>query len=602
MNYYVKFENDFFNIVDGRTNQVVASFIGELEANKFIQSLIKTTNRAISNWQKPQRNNFLYDNNFSSKKIGIHEDPFQLKLGQSAPYGVSNKYLNENRGSNTQPVNNVQNGIPQQNCEKSQVPSIVQNFIQSPYPNMQQPTFYNPNMQQPPFGYPNMQQPSYPTYNGPTQNFGIMNGQSSVPFAPFQNGGYVADSSNFNNQMYNQNNNENNKINNEDSNSKILSGQINNLSDQLLNLSGQVNSISDKLRNDENNNIENNRESEIKNIYFEEPNEKINNFLNINEQSMNESIGNSKHNLFSNKKFEDRYKQEKINEFEDRYEQAKIKEFENKSQFENKYQFEDKQEVEQNNEEDFKFGFNDNTISIDSSLFEEDKLGAIIKENKAFINNTDDDSLGEVSAYKDLKSFNTFRNNSESVIEQENINLEDDLQIVNQDFIDKQNKKAKINGLDDLPEVNADFEETPTLYLSEVASELIKEHQEQKNGKEIIDQIPEEGKVFGLDDLPETSKNITIGDDDSEEFEKKAITEIYQKNLIPENNLLKKRDPNVIDLGPVNEDDEIFSTPRRDAELEDLDNISLSKKEKKELRRIKRREENSRKKYEKLLK
>ncbi|WP_342258713.1 hypothetical protein [Spiroplasma endosymbiont of Dioctria linearis] len=579
MNYYVKFENDFFNIVDGRTNQVVASFIGELEANKFIQSLIKTTNRTISNWQKPQRNNFLYDNNFSSKKIGIHEDPFQLKLGQSAPYGVSNKYLNENRGSNTQPVNNVQNGIPQQNCEKSQVPSIVQNFIQSPYPNMQQPTY----------GYPNMQQPSYPTYNGPTQNFGIMNGQSSGPFVPFQNGGFIADSSNFNNQMYNKNNNE-------DSNSKILSGQINNLSDQLLNLSGQVNSISDKLRNNENNNIENNRESEINNIYFEEPNEQINNFLNVNEQSMNKDIGNPKHNLFTNKNFEDRYKQEKISEFEDRYDPANIKEFENKSQFE------DKQEVEQNNEEDFKFGFNDNTISIDSSLFEEDKLGAIIQENKVFINNTDDDSLGEVSAYKDLTSFNSFRNNNESVIEQENINLEDDLNIVNQDFIDKQNKKAKINGLDDLPEVNADFEETPTLYLSEVASQLIKEHQKQKNGKEIIDQIPEPEKVFGLDDLPETSKNITIGDDDSEEFEKKAITEIYQKNLIPENNLLKKRDPNVIDLGPVNEDDEIFSTPRKDAELEDLDNISLSKKEKKELRRIKRREESSRKKYEKLLK
>ncbi|WP_339029922.1 hypothetical protein [Spiroplasma endosymbiont of Cantharis nigra] len=590
MNYYVKFENDFFNIVDGRTNQIVASFIGELEANKFIQSLIKTTNRAISNWQKPQRNNFLYDNNFSSKKIGIHEDPFQLKLGQSAPYGVSNKYLNENRGSNTQPVNNVQNGIPQQNCEKSQVPSIVQNFIQSPYPNMQQPNFYNQNMQQPPYGYPNMQQPSYPTYNGPTQNFGIMNGQSSVPFIPFQNSGYVADSSNFNNQMYNQNNNEINKLNNEDSNSKILSGQINNLSDQLLNLSGQVNSISDKLRNDENNNIENNRESEINNIYFEEPNEKINNFLNVNEQSKNEGIGNYKHNLFSNKKFEDRYKQEKINQFEDRYEQTNIKEFENKS------------ELEQNNEEDFKIGFNDNTISIDSSLFEEDKLGAIIQENKVFINNTDDDSLGEISAYKDLTGFNNFKNNNESIIEQENINLEDDLKIVNQDFIDKQNKKAKINGLDDLPEVNADFEETPTLYLSEVASELIKEHQEQKEGREIIDQIPEEKKIFGLDDLPDTIKNITIGDDESDEFEKKAISEIYQKNLIPENNILKKRDPNVIDLGPVNEDDEIFSTPRRDAELEDLDNVSLSKKEKKELRRIKRREENSRKKYEKLLK
>ncbi|QHX36280.1 hypothetical protein [Spiroplasma sp. BIUS-1] len=176
-------------------------------------------------------------------------------------------------------------------------------------------------------------------------------------------------------------------------------------------------------------------------------------------------------------------------------------------------------------EDNFKFDFNDNTLSIDSSLFEEDKMGAIIQEKSSFVNNTDDDSLGEVAAYKDIKHLD------------------------NKNFVEE--KANEVIGYDDLPDLNEDID------FQDSAFELPKEE--------------------------------------------KAITEIYQENLIPESKVTSKKDDDLIDLGPINEDDEIFSTPRKDAEQDDFETFTLSKKERAELKKAKKREELSRKRYQKLL-
>jgi len=67
----------------------------------------------------------------------------------------------------------------------------------------------------------------------------------------------------------------------------------------------------------------------------------------------------------------------------------------------------------------------------------------------------------------------------------------------------------------------------------------------------------------------------------------------YASNLI-NNNIEVKKVSDVIDLGPIAEEDEIFSTPRRDAEMED-DYASYPTMSKKELKKQKALEKKAKK-------
>ncbi|QGS51395.1 hypothetical protein [Spiroplasma tabanidicola] len=81
-----------------------------------------------------------------------------------------------------------------------------------------------------------------------------------------------------------------------------------------------------------------------------------------------------------------------------------------------------------------------------------------------------------------------------------------------------------------------------------------------------------------------------------------TITKIYEQNLIPTSSIqLGKKNDDVIDLGPIIDDDTIYSTPRMDAKEEDQKE-ELTKQDKKLLKKIKKSEQANRKKYEKMLK
>ncbi|AGR41731.1 hypothetical protein [Spiroplasma diminutum] len=419
MNYYIKFENNFYNIIDGNTNQIIASFISEADANKFFQSL------------------------FSS----IYNINQQRQQGQIFNPYINNQQFVPQMGYNPNQINQ-QNFDPNVFFVPQQQINSGQNYLLNPQQNMNLPLNYQLNgaIQNP---YQNINQP----YQNPYQNYG----QPNI------------------NQQFNQ-----------ALNSEEIQNPIQNKTASFLNNQAK------------------------KEEQYTEKNEEI-----IEQQ-----------NVASEDKIEN-------------------------SDFENKNIIEEEMNIfeDQEYEEAFKFGFNDNTLSIDSNLFEDDKMGVIIHEKNNFINNTDDDSLGEISAYKEIQTISKEKDHLVPIIN---------------------NKESN-----DIFENSADIS--------------------------IID----DSMIFGLDDIPEFEQDFIVDKKNKSNnditVEDKTITEIYQENLIPESKVTIKKDDDLIDFGPILEEDEIFSTPRRDAEQDDFENFSLSKKEKKELKKVKKKEELSRKRYQKLL-
>ncbi len=178
--------------------------------------------------------------------------------------------------------------------------------------------------------------------------------------------------------------------------------------------------------------------------------------------------------------------------------------------------------------------FNDATISLDQNLLENDLEGAIIQTNLPILNNTDDDSLGEAALYKEKKQLNKTK------------------------IFEKMEKNPKV-------------------------SDKIS-----KNNESLVP--------------------IETIDLERAELENTQTSALNKSVILPINNhyisnpFLPKRDDSIIDLGPIDEDDTIFSTPRKDADSEELDNIVLTKKDKKLLKKAKKKDANNRKRLSKVLK
>ncbi|AHI52369.1 hypothetical protein [Spiroplasma culicicola] len=256
--------------------------------------------------------------------------------------------------------------------------------------------------------------------------------------------------------------------------------------------------------------------------------------------------------------------------------------------------------------------FDDTTLTFDMSAFDEDKIGAIIQDNSLMINNTDDDSLGEVSLYskKDkLQGEKKSKKIEDETLVNVSFRKEDDL--YNIDRLQLKKAEAQMDVIDDY-----DLDNMSSIVVSEspnedVWAQNIKQTSDvNKHNKQNSHFEKEKNSNSALDinsKVQPLNENVKVETNESqnrynEEPNNASITSLYEKNLIPDDIVVPKKDDNLIDLGPVEEDDEVFSTPRRDAEQDDFENFSLSKGDKKALKKRKKAEEASRKKYSKLLK
>ncbi|AUB31090.1 hypothetical protein [Spiroplasma floricola] len=617
MNYYIKFENNFYNVIDVNTGQMIASFISDIEANEFVQSLFDMSN---DSYGLGKTNPFNPYNNINyqslTPKMGPPLGPLQnqFDFGQQPQPWIANPPLqnqpqtpsSQNGGQTTvfnnywqapSPQNSFVQTSPslpnplnqnqyfdQQNTNQIRVPNngnqMYQNQNSYPLENQYDMNLNNPNLTNnlnlqknkinenvsldnnrnflnsgqtnfnPPESHSggDFTRNSFDNTNNLSSNSGQGQNQrlnenlsnSKNLYQESFNGQNLSVNGNQKQKMYEQNNS--NQINSVEPDLHLTNSSNENLSNNLAhnqmlnenqkmyeqNNSNQINSVESDLHlnNSSNESLSNNLDSNLAHNQmlnenqkgYEQNNSNQNNFVQPNSQlhkDLNKDSYNENHSLNSDNKInssEFQNKDQIINNQNNRlFEESRNSEIEivEKNIFE---------EVEN----DFKFDFNDNTLSVDSSLFEEDKMGAIIYVSKNFINNTDDDSLGEVAAYQDIKHIPRNERQTEEV------------------------KEQKIH------------------YSEPLVSDL------------------------EYDDFEDSIEEI--------ENKEKTISEIYENDLVSDTYLSPKRDVDVIDLGPINEYDEVYSTPRKDTENDDLENIILSKKEKNILKKARKLEKRSRKK------
>ncbi|WP_339020950.1 hypothetical protein [Spiroplasma endosymbiont of Atherix ibis] len=481
MNYYIKFENNFYNVIEVNTGQMIASFISDIEANEFVQSLFDMSNNSH---ELLKQNLFSPYNNINYQSLTPQLGaPLQNQFGLAQPWNsnspLQSQTPNSQNGGQTTVFNNYWQAPNPQNSYVQGNSSLSNPLSQNQYPDQQ-----------------NINQLRVP--NNGNQMF-----QNQDPYSLENQYGLNSINSNLSNNLNLQKNRINENI--------PLSNNRNFLNSNQPNLTSQNSYLNDDFSRGSfchtdslNSNLSQNQKLndsflESKNLVQESFNEQsslVNNNLDENQKNYEKNnlggAGFASQNSYLNKNLSKETKNSEI-------------EIAEKNIFE---------EVEN----DFKFDFNDNTLSVDTSLFEEDKMGAIIYVPKNFINNTDDDSLGEVAAYQDMKHVS-----------------KDKLQYEDQEIHYKESSNLESDNF---------FENS----IQEV------------------------------------------------ENKEKTLSEIYEKDLVSETYLLPKRDPNIIDLGPINEYDEVFSTPRKDTEKDDLESLILSKKEKKDLKKIKKLEKGSRKK------
>ncbi|QEH61227.1 hypothetical protein SCHIN_v1c00290 [Spiroplasma chinense] len=244
--------------------------------------------------------------------------------------------------------------------------------------------------------------------------------------------------------------------------------------------------------------------------------------------------------------------------------------------------------------------FDDTTMSFDMSAFEEDRLGAIIQVNPPMINNTDDDSLGEAAAYSKRRKMDkkadkkSKKEEGEALVSVENKNIESELKdtskLLQNETIAQSTNVVNDFDLDNMssvveshsPVVNDWAGNTNNTSNSDLGS----------YGNMLNENLTSLGTTTQTQSTKEQSK--TLGENDT-------ITSAYENNLMPENRVTSKKDDGLIDLGPIDEEDDIFSTPRMDAQQDDFEDFTLTNKDKKTLKKIKKAEAANRKKYNKMI-
>ncbi|WP_075057796.1 hypothetical protein [Spiroplasma litorale] len=294
--------------------------------------------------------------------------------------------------------------------------------------------------------------------------------------------------------------------------------------------------------------------------------------------------------------------------------------------------------------------FNDDTLSIDDSVFSEDKMGAIYKDPNddpnIIYNSTDDDSLGELSAYKDLNKKELkkkeqkeeissllqegidnkiedrikeiLQKEKKSVVEEQKVVedqkveptiieepkvLNNELEPNNAPFNLKNNVDDNVKELKEITSnietSNVDNNRSSFLNVNKSIDETISNNSSEihnNNSYNQVDVLNNKNELGAIHNDYEESLKGDIKPIDNSKIEvlnkkdvTRTITSLYEDNLVTSNNFVSKRD-DLIDLGPIQEEDEIFSTPRRDAELEDYENFATSRKEKKILRKIEKKQ------------
>jgi hypothetical protein len=97
--------------------------------------------------------------------------------------------------------------------------------------------------------------------------------------------------------------------------------------------------------------------------------------------------------------------------------------------------------------------------------------------------------------------------------------------------------------------------------------------------EDMYDDLPPIGE--DIDDIPEFVEVKT--ENKREQKPEPTVsdpTDSYAANLVNSEMHISKSD-DVIDLGPINDNDEMFSTPRRDAEIDDFENYEQTSQDKK---------------------
>ncbi|AGR40724.1 hypothetical protein [Spiroplasma taiwanense] len=485
MNYYIKLENNYYEIVDGNTNKIIASFVAEVDAHNFIQSLFSTLNNPL------QRQQQFINPYFQFPMVAPFAPGQTLQHNKHFPFMDRNL---ENGGFIDSNIRNWNDNLNQNLKYKNQeVLNSNQKFRNDENYNHTQ-RYYESN----------------PHYNDSilNRNYENLNNKEN----------------NFKHDTYNSKN-----IDIATENRRKLQNQSEyNVSDDINKTIEEKNENQkiDKYQQAINPNLEKTASNNIKKIINNKMEEPINinsNFEDNLKDIKNDFLENNS-NFAKEKNFKSKNKKNEIFNFYNN----KIEEEKDSIGFWDG-------ETDINESKKSKLLFDDESLAIDTTLFGDDKIGAIIQQSKIIVNNTDDDSLGETSAYNKIKNKK----------------------------LDFKNKK--------------DF----SLDLNNIT-------------------LPEENFIFNSDDIPfttETKITSNVGSGIREDF-----SEIQSSNTLKKEVFKIKKNSDLIDLGPVEEEDELYSTPRKDAEKDDFENFSLSKKEKKELKKIKKKEEISKKRYEKLLK
>lgn len=181
------------------------------------------------------------------------------------------------------------------------------------------------------------------------------------------------------------------------------------------------------------------------------------------------------------------------------------------------------------------FEFDDENLYVNDDFFRQDFRGAVVKTpNEYYTNNFDDTSLGETSAYNGL-------------------------QVDTNAVIDEVYNAKKYTRQDE---------------------ENVRQEQKLKDAFSLNNQK----QVMNYNKPTEKAYN-------NEMRSSRGMTDDYVNDLVNSDlNVGKTKD--IIDLGPINEDDDIFSTPRRDNKNADdfetfvSDSENLSKKQLKQLKKI----------------
>ncbi|AOG59982.1 hypothetical protein SHELI_v1c00270 [Spiroplasma helicoides] len=280
--------------------------------------------------------------------------------------------------------------------------------------------------------------------------------------------------------------------------------------------------------------------------------------------------------------------------------------------------------------------------------------GAIIQLDDYIINNTDDDSLGEAASYTERKPlidgnkkdpFEEYEINSKTFIIKENPIKKSTATNLKQSEILKaandlpKNDESEIKNLSSDQNIyknslnNNQSSTTFSQNVPTIPSEPISQNVPTIPSEPNLEKQPIIAQSF--ENIEQTEEIVTSEFDNTLEIkntisntkvqttsldeaylnfineqesnignkvvQNKTITELYETSNVTLSNSNGRND-DVIDLGPIEEEDDIFSTPRMDFQQDEEEQGPLTKKDKKLLKKLKKRDEISRKKIEKRLK